>query len=133
MICHNGQNICVAPSAVPAHMAHGGDYIGSCGDNTARTTASSTLEEKAEATMVAFPNPFTTATNLEFTLAKEGKYRVELIDIKGSLVSVIAEGEGQVNKYYSYEVGAEKLTTGMYIVRLISANEVKHLKIMLEK
>ena len=36
-------------------------------------------------------------------------------------------------KRYSYEVGAEKLTTGMYIVRLISANGVKYLKIMLEK
>jgi len=83
--------------------------------------------------MVAFPDPISTVTHLEFTLAKKGKYRVKLIGMKGSLVLVIAEGESQVNKHYFCEVGAEKLTTGMYIVRLIYANEVKHLKILLEK
>lgn len=30
-ICHNGNTICVSPSAVPAHLAHG-DHLGACGE-----------------------------------------------------------------------------------------------------
>ncbi len=29
-VCHNGNTLCIAPAAVPAHLAHG-DYLGECG------------------------------------------------------------------------------------------------------
>jgi hypothetical protein len=132
LICHNGNEICVSPSAIPAHLAHAGDYLGSC-NATTRTTGAGIAKAETEAELNVFPNPFSNATNLEFTLAQAGNYQVQLIDMKGALVKVIAEGEGEINKHYSHEINGENMPTGMYIVRLISASEVKHLKIMLKR
>jgi hypothetical protein len=130
LVCHKGQEICISANAVQAHLAHGCS-IGSCNTNAANATATDnkvTFGEQAE--LVAFPNPFSAQVNLEFALDATGKFQLELYDMKGSLISVIAKGVGETGSYHSYEFNADKLAKGVYMVRLVTASGVKNIKIV---
>lgn len=132
-VCHNGKTICVAPTAVPALMAHAGTTMGSCQSNARMAAPAETVKSNASVTFKAYPNPFTSTTNVEFVLEHNGHFKAELIDMKGQLVKVIAEEAGTAGKTYGYEIGNANLATGMYLVRLVSGAEVKYLKLMLDK
>ncbi|MFT2010385.1 T9SS type A sorting domain-containing protein [Pontibacter sp. 13R65] len=135
LVCHNGQEICIAESAVKAHLAHG-CTLGSC--NTA-AIASVSKEKKAlsveaeDNSLVAYPNPFGESTQISFTLKQTGDYRLELFDSKGLLVNTLAAGEGVAGATHAYQLNGSQLAKGVYIARFVTAGEVKTLKIVLNK
>jgi hypothetical protein len=78
------------------------------------------------------PNPFKDNTQINFTLPDNGDTRLEIIDINGNTVKVIAEGNfkagfNTVNWDGRDATGAE-LPTGTYIARLTNNNQVETLK-----
>jgi hypothetical protein len=59
MLCHNGNNICVATAAVQAHLNHG-DNLGTCAASERTVTgvqSSITTEEGAVTKIIIYPNP----------------------------------------------------------------------------
>ena len=74
LICHNGQTICVAKSKVQEHLDHG-CYLGACDP----LIPSEIVDEDIK--LLAYPNPFTAATTLEFVLPTAGNYKLELLDV----------------------------------------------------
>ncbi|MFC5271029.1 InlB B-repeat-containing protein [Adhaeribacter terreus] len=79
------------------------------------------------------PNPFGSITNLSFTLSYAGNYKVELLDMKGSLIKVIDEGLNMDERQHAYEIDGRDLPAGVYLVRLITAQDVTQVKIVLNK
>jgi hypothetical protein len=108
--------------------------LGSCNQNaTGARLAQAAQKQPLTASLVAYPNPFTTTANLEIRLAASGVYKAELIDMKGRLVQIIASEAGEAGKTYGYELNSETLPSGIYLVKLVTPSEVKFLKLALEK
>ncbi|NDK57261.1 T9SS type A sorting domain-containing protein [Pontibacter fetidus] len=124
LICHAGQTLCVEANKVQEHLDHG-CYIGSCNPDDVPIDP---LE--LETKLIAYPNPFSAATTLAFTLPEAGKYTLELLDIKGTRVTILQQGDGNKGQYFMHEATAEKLKAGIYLVRLITATQVQHVKVV---
>lgn len=116
-ICHNGNNICVASDAVPAHLDHG-DNLGACAaPEKAISQQGTTTEESMIANTVIYPNPvrgnqfyIRTASDL---LHKE--VYVSITDLGGRTVfqKLIKKNSGNI------EVQLNKpLAGGIYLVRM---------------
>ena len=70
-----------------------------------------------------YPNPFSTVTNIEFTLENSDNVTVKVFDVRGSLIAVLAEN--------NYSVGTHKIVwnasdvpTGYYFYSLQTSNGI---------
>ncbi|RDV11985.1 T9SS C-terminal target domain-containing protein [Pontibacter diazotrophicus] len=99
-------------------------------------SASNLQEEEPqlnEAQLKAYPNPFTTDATVQFTLTASEEVSLDLYDIQGRLVRRLYQGTAEANATRSFELTAEGLTRGVYIIRLMTGSKVLTQKIVLEK
>ncbi|GAB3527954.1 hypothetical protein GCM10027443_05090 [Pontibacter brevis] len=89
------------------------------------------LQDEAE--LKAYPNPFTTDATVQFTLTDAGEVSLELYDVQGRRVRSLYKGAAEANATRSFELSAEGLTRGVYIIRLVTGAKVITQKIVLEK
>jgi len=80
LICHNGNEICVAPEAVPAHLAHG-DIQGHC--PTTKTIVIAENETDKKLIVTAYPNPYETVFKLNISSPISGIATIEFYNISG--------------------------------------------------
>jgi len=146
LICHlppgnpqNTQLLCVAPSAVPAHLAHG-DYLGTCDatdpcdaiEDPIQITTPETnyLEEggfdvmeinnstdSLDQLVEVFPNP--ADDQLMFSLpGKEIEYSIDFMDLSGKMCLTANLSSGQST------ISTQTLANGMYLVHIRTAGWV---------
>lgn len=133
VMCHKGQNICIAPSAVQAHLAHG-CTLGRCAAAAAPNARMGTNVEVADQIgLTVYPNPAVNTTTIEFTLVEEGSYQVAVYDMRGALVKVVARGRGEANKFCSYELDAAAYPAGVYLVKLATDQQVLTKRVVVQK
>ena len=89
--------------------------------------ASSVLNE-------AYPNPFMSSTNIQFTIPGREKVRLEIYDIKGSLVNSLIDSDFmEAGSYKETWDGTnnmgEALKNGIYLAKLTTGNYMKTIKI----
>lgn len=70
-----------------------------------------------------YPNPFNPSTNIEFTLPKISKVVLKIYNVLGQEVATLVNQELSAGKY-NYEFNASNLSSGMYIYRLQTGNNV---------
>jgi len=63
------------------------------------------------------PNPSRTATRIQYTVARAGRVRVEVVDVAGRIVSTPVDGVQAAGRYQAAWHG-ERLPGGLYFVRL---------------
>lgn len=80
--------------------------------------------------LAAFPNPFTAATALKFTLPETTKYALTVYDLKGSEVARVSSGEAQAGVRYSFAMGAG-LQEGVYVARLVTTTGTQTIRLNL--
>ena len=80
VVCHNGEELCVAPAAVPAHLAHG-DIQGHC--PTSKTIVINENESEKKLIVTAYPNPFETVFKLNIYSPLSGPATIEFYNISG--------------------------------------------------
>ncbi|WP_299987606.1 T9SS-dependent M36 family metallopeptidase [uncultured Pontibacter sp.] len=133
IICHNGKATVVAHAAVAAHLQHG-DNLGDCGmavTSTAAITGETVSAERMS--LRAVPNPFGAKTDIGFTLTQDGSYKLEVLDMRGAVVAVLAQSTGRAGEHKTYQFEKGKLAGGMYIARLVTDEGVSFIRIVMQK
>ena len=104
----------------------------------AQWMAATGVEEKTSGVVKGFelaqnyPNPFNPVTNINFSLISSGKITLKVYDILGKEVAVLADGFAQAGKH-QVTFDASRLSSGVYIYRLTSANQAVSHKMVLIK
>lgn len=80
----------------------------------------------------AYPNPFNPSTNISFSLPQSGEVTVELFDITGRLVEVIAKGTFAAG-VHQMNWSANELASGNYFARMRAADVTFTQKLVLLK
>jgi PKD repeat protein len=118
-VCHKGQENCISPNAVAAHLGHG-DQLGGCASIAARDT-SATPPAQAEATVFkAYPNPFAGRATVQFQPAATGPAQVQLFNALGQPVATLYDGTAEAGRYYELTLDGTALPAGIYTCRLLS-------------
>ena len=79
-----------------------------------------------------FPNPFNPILNIDFEISQAGLVKVNITDIKGSMVKTIYEGYAVVGKHH-ISWGSNLLPSGTYFVTLEFENSSLTKKVVLLK
>jgi len=118
MVCHNGNNICVAAAAVQTHLNHG-DRLGACGSyqREATTPSSDIVTAEAITKQVIYPNPVT-AGNFYIKTTSDllnKEVQVTVTDIRGRMIfrKLVAQNSGIIE----VRTGS-RLTNGIYLVKI---------------
>ena len=126
VVCHNGKDQCISGSAVQAHLGHG-DRIGSC--NNYSTTIITIIDvirdiiNGSACRLEVSPNPMDDHARVSITLAKAGRYSLQIFDVRGVLVRVLTTGERPKGEFY-FELNAADLVKGLYFLKLVTDEEV---------
>ncbi|WP_219899070.1 PKD-like domain-containing protein [Pontibacter ummariensis] len=85
---------------------------------------------KAQDQLTAYPVPFSESTTLEFKAEQDGKYEINLYDMKGALVRQLKAGTAKAGEVTRIEVNGSSMREGMYLARMMSATGVKTVKLL---
>ncbi len=80
----------------------------------------------------AYPNPFNPSTNITFDLPEHGRVRVEVFDIGGRLVSILANQDYQQGNH-RLTFDASGLASGVYLIHANIAGNIQTQQITLIK
>jgi hypothetical protein len=133
LVCFKGKERCVDAADTKALLARGEATLGPC--PTAQAAAASVKAGAAFAAnneLTASPNPTSASTTLAFTLAASGAYRLEVLNLQGAVVAVVAEGQGEAGQRLAHEFSKGRLATGVYMVRLTSGQQSKFTRVVLQ-
>lgn len=120
-ICHNGNTLCVAASAVQAHLNHG-DFLGpcsSCGDRN----GSFTLEQADQLELDLFPNPANNEVTIDLNGLGEADASLTMFDNLGRIV--LSKHIESDTHYAQFKVSLNGFAAGKYFVRVVTADEVQ--------
>ncbi|MDA0750960.1 MAG: T9SS type A sorting domain-containing protein [Bacteroidetes bacterium] len=81
----------------------------------------------------AYPNPFTSATNLAFVLPDARPILIEVTDILGRKVATLLAGETMAAGYHTVQLNADGLASGMYLIRMEAGDFVAAQHVLLLK
>jgi hypothetical protein len=127
--------LCVPPSAVEAHLAHG-DKLGACVTITDCKSAART-ETPADKTVtegpsiIIYPNPSSSNATLEFRADVSDRTAVEIYNTQGVLVANIFDAVTEEGEVYQANIDGSQWAKGLYLVRIVSVNAVQNLKLIL--
>ena len=80
----------------------------------------------------AYPNPFNPVTNITVELNTAADISVQVYNLTGQLVDVIAQGNFSPNTY-NWTWNAENLASGVYFIATQIGNDINNQKVMLIK
>jgi hypothetical protein len=118
-VCHKGNTICIASTAVAAHLAHG-DQLGSCSASSAgklkgKKGDASILEEEIAASfkVTNAPNPSQTTTRLRYELPANGHVLIKVYDAVGGEMATLINSKHN-SGVYTREFSTANLSQGLY-------------------
>lgn len=97
-----------------------------------------TFDGKAEVTLgQSNPNPFSTSTNIEFTLQEKSMVKLDIIDVFGNVVTTLINAEQTSGthpvSWNGTDAQGNLVASGTYIYRLSAGNNVLYGKMTLSK
>lgn len=131
-ICHKGKTICIASSAVAAHLAHG-DKSGSCfisspGKSKGKKGDASVLDKEMLASLKVYnaPNPFKSNTRVQYELPGNGHVLIKVYNAMGREMATLVNSKHQAG-IYSADFSTGTLSAGVYYYRLTYTTEQQNL------
>lgn len=119
-----------------AHKVLGSPYIGFTTSDTAQMVADIKQSFKTLSvdpitnnikSFQLYPNPVGTELNLSFDLTKDGALKVEIIDVSGKVIQLVAEAN-VVRGTFSYTINTSELDPGLYFIQLSSNGSIQQAK-----
>jgi hypothetical protein len=132
LVCHNGEELCISPAAVKAHLDHG-DVVGSCSFGLITNANPRSSVEKHFRTEVAaqdqfkiinYPNPFVNRTTIQYQLPFDCAVSLKVFDQSGRVVSTLVSGNKQAG-LYSVEFSSKNISKGVYFYTITASSAVK--------
>lgn len=121
------QTICVSPSAVPAHLAHG-DALGNCAWQSpctgARISSNSSVVDEVPLVVALSPNPANDEANIIFTSDVAEDVNISITTIDGREISNFNYGNVSADEEYSIPVSLENFDAGIYLLRISNKDAV---------
>ena len=75
------------------------------------------VSEENKFGLTIYPNPFSTETNISYTLEKEAKVLIELYDINGALLKTVSQ-EVQSAGNHTTTINGSSLAGGVYVIKI---------------
>ena len=120
----------VSPEAVQsALLGHGYDSLGFVENPVEPVSTDTPLLPGRFDLAQNYPNPVNATTTIDFSLPQPGQVSLEMFDISGRKVAVLASGDRPAGKH-SIGFDASRLPNGTYIYRLISPTGVQSRKMI---
>lgn len=134
VICHDGQPLCVSPSAVASHLEHG-DALGACSTSSARFSQVSyngSMESfDTHELLAAFPNPFNSSTMLNYELHEDAHVKIEVYNLLGSLVKVITDGYEKAGQHsVALDLNDLAAEDGVYFIKFHQGAEQSIIRVV---
>jgi len=124
-LCHMISNppvtICVSVNAVQTHLDHG-DLLGGCNvssscDGQISEKRGGNQSQSGTHNISTYPNPFSTETNIKFSISNDGVAILELYDMSGKKIKQLYQSEVSAGQTYSTNVDMRQLTPGLYFCK----------------
>ncbi|WP_305983408.1 TLD domain-containing protein [Roseivirga thermotolerans] len=138
-MCYKGRKLVVKRNKVQ-DMIRRGATLGACDSGNIMTASKFTLGEPAqeelfvpELKLESYPNPTRGVTTFKISSNVSGSARMALLSTSGIELEEVFSGELEANTEVEVGYDAGQLPSGMYIVRLVTAGQVRNLKLMVEK
>ena len=88
--------------------------------------------ENLKPTLTVTPNPISSNATISFKLKQQTRVRIEMYNITGNQVKLIAD-EKHESGAYSYNLNIDELKQGIYILRLVTDSGAKTVKVNISK
>jgi hypothetical protein len=131
VLCHvppgrpsNPQTLCIAPSAIPAHLAnHPGDCLGPCPTPRQGATPSEITS------LSIYPNPSTGILNVTFDLDEDNNVSIALYDLEGRKVVTLVDDAYPGGYHITEEFNITMIPDGVYVLRYEAGETVEYQRI----
>lgn len=95
------------------------------------------MKEKSETTLTTYPNPFSGATTITFSLSNSENVSLLIFDVQGRLIRTLAdepvsEGEHTIS-WNATDTNGNEVADGIYFLRIETESEVETIKISVVK
>jgi hypothetical protein len=135
-MCYRGKTVRIRNNKVQDYLRKGAS-LGSC-NFTSLEKGGFTFGEPEVSfitalNLEAYPNPTDGVTMIRISSNIEGPARVGLVTTSGIEIEEIYSGDIQANEQFEVAFDGSSLPSGIYIVRMVSAGQVKNLKLMIKK
>jgi hypothetical protein len=80
-----------------------------------------------------YPNPFNPSTTINFALPKESQVTLKVYNMIGQEVMTLIDNKRMSSGYHSVKVDGSKLSSGVYIYKMIAGEFVATKKMILMK
>lgn len=126
LICHNGNTLSVAASAVPAHLAHG-DNLGSCDNDWWGWWKGGNQDAMNFKELRVFPNPSTGFFTVDLPETVKGG-EATIMDVNGK---VIEHKRFLPDSKLTFDIGY--VAKGMYMVQIVNGSDVYRARITIQE
>lgn len=126
-----GNNISLLSSFSIGGLQPGGTSAVAALSTTTEPKENPLYDKNVLTPLSVYPNPVAGNAVIKFSLASEKSFVIEVYDMRGSLVRQYEEGMAVPGKIYEYDLEANKLPLGNYVVRLISKSEQQSVKALI--
>lgn len=82
-----------------------------------------------ESSMKMYPNPFSTALNIEVLVESEGRLRIEVLDMNGKKIETLIDENRPTGTQVVSWTPDEKLTNGLYVIHVQQQSGAEHYKV----
>jgi len=139
-MCYRGRSKWVRKHHVQRYIRKGAK-LGSCSTDLAMNTGGSSLQEAMERNPVseplielgAYPNPTNGIATITFSSEIAGPASVGVIAPNGNRMNTLFAGDIAADENVTVKYNTSELSNGMYIIRLVTAGEIRNLKLMVRK
>jgi hypothetical protein len=80
----------------------------------------------------SYPNPFNPITSIDFGIIESGQITISVFDLTGREVEILEQGFYSMGEY-STQWDARKMTSGIYLIKLFTQNQIHTRKVVLIK